>query len=133
MKLFMKGREGFTILEVLIVLGIIAIIGSIAVPVVGGVIKQANATKILTEMRQVQSATIQYVLIEGKDKSLTIDDLKNEELLNPKIDSNIILKEYNKRLYVVYDLDEPDIKYFKKVDKEINTEVEGRPSIFIDF
>ncbi|MDN5346016.1 MAG: type pilus assembly protein PilA, partial [Petrotoga sp.] len=55
-----KFKEGFTVVEVLIVLGIISILASIAIPSVTGLINQAKATKIVTEMQNVQVAVMNY-------------------------------------------------------------------------
>ncbi|PNR99540.1 hypothetical protein X928_07260 [Petrotoga miotherma DSM 10691] len=98
-----KFKEGFTVVEVLIVLGIISILASIAIPSVTGLINQAKATKIVTEMQNVQVAVMNYGIYNPDLKGLEMEDLLSDGYLtsqpeNIEIDSTNPLEiriEYN--------------------------------------
>jgi len=98
-----KFKEGFTVVEVLIVLGIISILASIAIPSVRGLINQAKATKIVTEMQNVQVAIMNYGIYNPTLEGLTFDVLLSDGYLtsqpeNIKIDATNPLEvriEYN--------------------------------------
>ncbi|POZ92990.1 prepilin-type N-terminal cleavage/methylation domain-containing protein [Petrotoga halophila] len=98
-----KFNEGFTVVEVLIVLGIISILASIAIPSVTGLINQAKATKIVTEMQNVQVAVMNYGIYNPDLKGLEMEDLLSDGYLtsqpeNIEIDSTNPLEiriEYN--------------------------------------
>ncbi|KUK80271.1 MULTISPECIES: prepilin-type N-terminal cleavage/methylation domain-containing protein [Petrotoga] len=76
-----KFKEGFTLVEVLIVLGIISILASIAIPSVRGLINRANAIKVVTEMQNVQVAVMNYGIYNPNLEGLTINDLLLEGYL----------------------------------------------------
>lgn len=77
-----KLKEGFTLVEVLIVLGIIAILTSIAVPSVAGIMNRAKATKIVTDMQNVQVAVLNYSLFNNDLSGLTIETLISQGYLS---------------------------------------------------
>ncbi|PNR94641.1 type II secretion system protein [Petrotoga sp. 9PWA.NaAc.5.4] len=88
----MKGKklkEGFTLIEVLLVLGIIAILTSIAVPSVKGIINQAQATKIVTDMKNVQVALMNYYIYNNDFSNLSIPKLIDEGYLDTAPANNI--------------------------------------------
>lgn len=76
-----KFNEGFTVIEVLIVLGIISILASIAIPSVKGLINQARATKIVTEMQNVQVAIMNYGIYNPTLEGLTFENLLSDGYL----------------------------------------------------
>lgn len=82
-----KFKEGFTLIEVLLVLGIIAILTSIAVPSVKGIINQAQATKIVTDMKNVQVAVMNYYIYNSNFSNLSISDLINGGYLDTAPDN----------------------------------------------
>lgn len=59
-------KQGFTILEILVVLAVLAILIGIAVPRIKGMQEQANITKAKTELKTIQLAVESYYLNHGE-------------------------------------------------------------------
>ncbi|BBE30651.1 hypothetical protein OSSY52_07920 [Tepiditoga spiralis] len=122
-----NSKEGFTIVEVLLVLAVMALIASISIPAVNTVLSQAKATKIISDMRNIQSAVIQYSMYSSDASSLSMENLVKEEYLTNEI-PNIQIKDETLQVEIYYNSNKPDIKYFKKIDPNIE-EYDGKPSI----
>ena len=60
-----KNRGGFTLVEIMIVVAIIALLAAIAVPNFLRARKRSQATRILEDLRMIDSAVDQYA-IENK-------------------------------------------------------------------
>jgi len=57
-----KRREGFTLVEIMIVVAIIALLAAIAVPGFLRARKRSQATRILNDLRMIDSAIDQYAI-----------------------------------------------------------------------
>ena len=73
-----KNRGGFTLVEIMIVVAIIALLAAIAVPNFLRARKRSQATRILEDLRQIDSAIDQYAIEENAvwervRNSLTVD------------------------------------------------------------
>jgi prepilin-type N-terminal cleavage/methylation domain-containing protein len=65
-KLTTKRRGGFTLVEIMIVVAIIALLAAIAVPGFLRARKRSQASKILNDLRMIDSAVDQYAIETGK-------------------------------------------------------------------
>lgn len=72
-------RGGFTLVEIMIVVAIIALLAAIAVPNFLRARKRSQATRILEDLRMLDSAVDQYAIETGKTSGMnpTFTDLKN--------------------------------------------------------
>ena len=53
-------RKGFTLIEMVIVVAVIAILAGLLVPMVGGLIEEARVSRMKSELKQIATATITY-------------------------------------------------------------------------
>jgi prepilin-type N-terminal cleavage/methylation domain-containing protein len=74
-----KNRGGFTLVEIMIVVAIIALLAAIAVPNFLRARKRSQATRILEDLRLLDSAIDQYAIETNKTSGSNplITDLKN--------------------------------------------------------
>jgi prepilin-type N-terminal cleavage/methylation domain-containing protein len=72
-------RQGFTLVEIMIVVAIIALLASIAVPNFLRARKRSEASKILEDLRQIDNATDEYAIENNKTTGMnpTFADVKN--------------------------------------------------------
>ena len=72
-------RGGFTLVEIMIVVAIIALLAAIAVPNFLRARKRSQATRVLEDLRMIDSATDQYAIENNKTSGMTPSwsDLKN--------------------------------------------------------
>lgn len=61
-----KGRKGFTLVEIMIVVAIIALLAAIAVPNFLRARKRSQATRVIEDMRLVEAAKDQWALENNK-------------------------------------------------------------------
>jgi prepilin-type N-terminal cleavage/methylation domain-containing protein len=67
-----KRRGGFTLVEIMIVVAIIALLAAIAVPGFLRARKRAQASKILNDLRLIDSAVDQYAIETNKATAATV-------------------------------------------------------------
>src|ERR1700719_3022967 len=65
-------RAGFTLVEIMIVVAIIALLAAIAVPVFVGARKRSKASRILSDLRMIDSACDQYAVETGRTTGATV-------------------------------------------------------------
>ena len=74
-----KNRGGFTLVEIMIVVAIIALLAAIAVPNFLRARKRSQATRVLEDLRMVDSAIDQYAIENNKQAGTTVawSDVQN--------------------------------------------------------
>ena len=72
-KLNSKRQGGFTLVEIMIVVAIIALLASIAVPNFLRSRKRSQATQVLEDLRQIDSAIDQYAIERNKKSGDGVD------------------------------------------------------------
>jgi len=74
-----KRRAGFTLVEIMIVVAIIALLAAIAVPNFLRARKRSQATRILEDLRMLDAACDQYAIDNNKSSgtSIAFSDIKN--------------------------------------------------------
>src|SRR3954464_4403320 len=68
-----RHRRGFTLVEIMIVVAIIALLAAIAVPGFLRARKRSQASKILNDLRMIDSAIDQYAIETSKSTGATVD------------------------------------------------------------
>ena len=68
-----KKRAGFTLVEIMIVVAIIALLAAIAVPGFLRARKRSQASKILNDLRLIDAAVDQYAIETAKSSGNTVD------------------------------------------------------------
>jgi prepilin-type N-terminal cleavage/methylation domain-containing protein len=84
-----KSRKGFTLVEIMIVVAIIALLAAIAVPGFLRARKRSQASRILNDLRMIDSACDQYAIETSRTTGFTIGTAdwtnyvkKNSQLYN---------------------------------------------------
>ena len=72
MKMQTPTRNGFTLVEIMIVVAIIALLSAIAVPGFMRARKRSQATRILNDLRHIDSAVDQYALENNRIAGFTV-------------------------------------------------------------
>lgn len=114
MGMALKHKEGFSLYEVLIVLAVIAILGTFAVPMVNNVILKAKMTKIINDMKVLENSIIQYYYDEDtipNDISALIASnyLENSvDNINFSTNSNVVYVYYENAVDKADDLENLD-------------------------
>ena len=80
-----KGAQGFTLIEILIVIAILAILAAIVIPVFTGLYGKGEAEAAETELRIVQTALISYMTENGEKSVVRMTD----QQLGPDYDIDI--------------------------------------------
>ena len=68
-----KNRGGFTLVEIMIVVAIIALLAAIAVPNFLRARKRSQATRILEDLRMIDAAIDQYAIETNKTSGANVD------------------------------------------------------------
>jgi prepilin-type N-terminal cleavage/methylation domain-containing protein len=73
MKPYCSSRRGFTLVEIMIVVAIIALLAAIAVPGFLRARKKSQATRILNDLRSIDSAVDQYAIENNKSSGFQVN------------------------------------------------------------
>jgi len=71
--MIIKKRSGFTLVEIMIVVAIIALLAAIAVPGFLRARKRSQASRILNDLRMIDAAVDQYAIETAKTTGATVD------------------------------------------------------------
>ncbi len=119
-----RGKEGFTLVELLIVLAVIAALLATITPVAMNAVRKARATRVAGDLRNVKSAFEQCVAVEAAswtDNCNGIDLLYQHNYINRQPD-NITVTGADKgdtiEATVEYTLDKPSADDISKVYEE---------------
>lgn len=85
-------RSGFTLIEIILVVVIIGILASIAIPRMGGRAEQANVTKAKADISVLSSAIQEYEIMNGVYPS-SLDQLLDKSKGGPYLDKPVIPKD----------------------------------------
>ena len=82
MKKLMTKKEGFTLVELIVVIAILAILAGVAIPAYSGYIKKANDTAVITELDAIATAaqaanatkgSIDSIVVSSDGTTITVD------------------------------------------------------------
>lgn len=121
----MKKREGFTLVELLIVMAVIAALMATLTPIAVNAVKQAKATQVVSNLRSLAAAAQQYIYTEHASPS-SINDLVNNGYIdrNPGSDYTLTITE-NSGVYsikVQYTGGDVTLDRAQKVDSTVSQE-----------
>ena len=116
-----KSHRGFTLVEIMIVVAIIALLAAIAVPNFLRARKRSQATRILEDLRVIDSAIDQYAIESNKAGGATVEwtdiqaYLKKGSVLYNSGGTDILLNAYNGGTYTVDGLPKLSSTTFNKL------------------
>ena len=77
-----EATNGFTILELLVVVGVLSILGGISVPKIGNIIESSKVDQAKALLNTAAADCLQKNRLNGADKDLIDDSIISEELVN---------------------------------------------------
>ena len=116
-----KNRGGFTLVEIMIVVAIIALLAAIAVPNFLRARKRSQATRMLEDLRVIDSAIDQYAIETNKAGGATVNwtdiqsYLKKGSVLYNSSGTDLLTNSYNGGTYSVDGLPKLSSTTFNKL------------------
>ena len=83
--MFKRRNEGFTLVELLIVLAVIAALLAIVTPVAVNAVRRAKATQVASTLRNIAAAVQQYYYTEEK-MATSVASLRSAKYIQGKVD-----------------------------------------------
>ncbi len=74
-----KLKEGFTLVEVILVIAIITILSAVAVPQVGKYLNKANRSKVVGAVAELNNASTSWSIDHGGDSPANLQDILTEQ------------------------------------------------------
>jgi len=116
----MEKRDGFTLIELIIVMAIISTLLSIATPTAVGALKKAKATQVAFNLRNISAALQIYYLINNsitdiqilKDSGYLSGNVENYRIYDSKTGNEPT--DNSTTLVVVYEGNKVDLNYIKE-------------------
>ena len=121
----MRKNKGFTLIEIMAVIVILAVIALIVVPLITGSIKDSKQKLYETQLENIKSGAKSYMinldLPNTKPITITLDDLQKKGLVDKDIKNPITDKEFNKCMLIqVNKVSETEEIYEYEIMDDIN-------------
>lgn len=142
--MFKEGRnnEGFTLVELLIVLAVIAALLAIVTPVAVNAVKRAKATQVASTLRNVAAAVQQYYYTE-EQMATSVSALENAGYIQGNVSDYELTKSdfstapatSDTTVYVLYNVAITDAKQrdsIQKVWSEVNFNSDNKPYVKVE-
>ncbi len=102
-----RKNAGFTLIELIIVISVIAILVGIALPRLRGMIDEGNTAKAASELRALQTAVESYYIHNSKtypaDGSATWQSVLTASTTKPKLIGTALIDPFNTAVQYKYD------------------------------
>ena len=122
----MKKKKGFTLIELMVVIAIIAILAAVLVPTVSGYITRSKKTAIITQVRTIVNA------VESYNATSTSGINDNDQLGSPTGNDTAANKLVNAELIAAGDINKLNTSVTIGMYKRINADSDALNKITYD-